>query len=132
MNANENLYNNKIFPAKVVKVMDFNYKLVINRGAKDGVKMGQRFLIYSIGEEILDPDTKESLGKLEIVRGKGKVIHVQEKMATLESERAKSERTIKKNSNSVWKSVGASEEEVITPTKEPFDQPDIGDSAKPL
>lgn len=129
---NNNLNNNIVFPAKVVKTMDYDYKVVINRGSIHGVKLGQRFLIYSIGEEIIDPDTLESLGSLEIVRGKGKVVHLQEKMATIESDRLKSERTIKKNSNSLWKSVGDTEEEIITPTRQPFDEPEVGDSAKPI
>ena len=66
----------KIF--KVVKILD-DYKLAINAGAKDQISLGQKFLIYSLSdEEIIDPDTNQSLGYLEIVKGTGIVTHVQE------------------------------------------------------
>ena len=41
---------------KVSKIID-EFTLVLNYGAEDGAKKGQEFLIYSIGDEILDPDT---------------------------------------------------------------------------
>lgn len=47
---------------KVAKVND-KYTLVLNKGEKDGVEVGQRVLIYSVGDEIADPDTTESLGR---------------------------------------------------------------------
>ena len=59
-------------------------QVAINRGFRDGIKVGQRFLVFGLGNEIHDPDSGKSLGLLEIVRGKGQVIHVQEKMATIE------------------------------------------------
>ncbi|MEX2120225.1 MAG: hypothetical protein WD847_11580 [Pirellulales bacterium] len=40
------------------------------------------FLIYDLSDPILDPETKEELGQLEIVKGRVKVGHVQEKMCT--------------------------------------------------
>jgi hypothetical protein len=70
--------------AKVVKVVD-KYTIVINAGTDKGVRIGKQFLVVGLGEAIIDPDTKESLGELEIVRGKGRVTHVQERMATLKS-----------------------------------------------
>lgn len=70
--------------AKVVKVVD-KYTVVINAGADTGVRVGQNFLIVGIGEEIMDPDTNESLGPLEIVRGRARVLHVQGKISTLTS-----------------------------------------------
>lgn len=69
---------------KVSKIID-EFTLVLNYGAEDGAKKGQEFLIYSIGDEILDPDTHESLGNLEIVKGSGKVINIQPKMCTISS-----------------------------------------------
>jgi len=72
----------KTFPARVVKIID-SERIVINKGFKDGIKKGQKFLIYSFGEEIFDPETKDSLGTLEYSKGQGEVDHVQEKMATL-------------------------------------------------
>jgi len=74
------------FPATVVKVVN-PWRVVINRGSAHRVKIGQRFLIYSItSEAIIDPKTGESLGFLENPKGTGKVINVQEKISTLESD----------------------------------------------
>jgi hypothetical protein len=69
---------------KVAKVKD-EYTIVINKGYNNGIKEGQNFLIYEVGEEIFDPDTNESLGRLEVIKGKGVVINVQEKISTIES-----------------------------------------------
>lgn len=70
--------------AKVVHVLD-DYRVAINRGSIDGVKIGDTYLIYSMGPELTDPDTNESLGQLEEVRGRAIVRHLQDKVATLES-----------------------------------------------
>ncbi|MEC5238939.1 FlgT C-terminal domain-containing protein [Bacillus mycoides] len=122
----------RVYPAKVIKVLDYGYKLVINRGAENGIKKGQRFLVYHLDEELYDPDTGKSLGTLEVVRGTGIVTHVQENLATIESDVVGSERTIKKSYNPLWKSMGETGEEIVTPTKAPFDSPKIGDLAKPI
>lgn len=70
---------------KVVKVVNEDTTVIINGGVEAGIKLGDRFLIYSLGENIIDEDTKEDLGPLEIVKGIGRITHVQEKMATLEN-----------------------------------------------
>lgn len=64
-------------------------KVVINAGRKDGIKLGDKFMIYSLGDEICDPITKKNLGVLEIVKGQGKAIHVQENITTIESIKVK-------------------------------------------
>lgn len=75
------------FPATVAKVID-DYKLVINRGEANAIREGQRMMVYHISdEEILDPRTGESLGYLELVRGTGRIIFVQDKLSILESDR---------------------------------------------
>lgn len=124
-----------IFPALVVKVID-EYQIAINRGAVHGLKPGLRFLIYSLStEEILDPETQESLGHLEIVRGTGTVTHVQEKLATIESNMREvpEKRMIKNTPISLF--LGIKSEEIITAGQGrllPFDEPTIGDRAKPI
>ena len=75
--------NNKYF-AKIVSIKD-DVSVVINKGSSSGVKIGDKFLIVGLGEIIIDPDTDEELGALEIVKGKVVVEHLQEKMATLKS-----------------------------------------------
>lgn len=70
--------------ATVAHVID-KYKVVINRGSDQGVTVGDTYLIYAIGPDLIDPETNESLGPLEVVRGRAVVRHVQEKVTTLEA-----------------------------------------------
>ena len=70
--------------ARVVKLID-PYTLVINKGSRDGVTDIMQFLVFAYGEELIDPETEEHLGKLEIVKGRGRVKHLQEGMTTIES-----------------------------------------------
>ena len=62
-----------------------NRRVVLNRGARDGISEGDEFVVFNLGEEISDPKTGESLGILEKIKGKGEVIHVQERMCTIET-----------------------------------------------
>jgi hypothetical protein len=90
------------YSAKIVKVVD-DYTIVVNRGIDGGLKVGDQFVVVCLGEVILDPDTNEDLGKLEIVKGKAEVVHVQDKMATLKScrySRAPEKKDIKKVTSS--------------------------------
>lgn len=130
---------------KVAKVID-RYTVVINRGEKHGIKVGQRFLIYSIGDEILDPDTNESLGNLEIVKGTGRVIHSQEKIATIASDMKSSpSRTVRRVKESdplgirgasrAFRAISGATQEIeeqLPPEKIPFEDPTVGDIAKPI
>lgn len=68
--------------ARVLHVTD-EYTVTINKGKADEVEVGDKFLIFDLGPELKDPDTDESLGRLEIVRGRAKVIHLQERISTL-------------------------------------------------
>jgi len=65
---------------KVAKILD-EVKVVINRGSKDGVKPGMRFVAYAEVDEVTDPDTGESLGKWELVKGRLLAAHVQDRMS---------------------------------------------------
>lgn len=77
---------NKIF--KVAKIMS-KEQLVINGGTENGVKEGTEFEIYAEGMPIFDPDTNESLGKLEYIKAKVIVIHVFPKMCLCENSEQK-------------------------------------------
>lgn len=70
--------------AQVIEVID-DFTVAINRGSEDGIKKGDLYLIYQLGNELYDPDTGKSLGKLEIVKGRARVTHVQTFIATLRS-----------------------------------------------
>ena len=63
---------------KIVHVSDDNCDVSLNVGSINGVQEGDKFLVYSLSDhEIVDPDTGESLGYLEFVKGTGEVVHVQ-------------------------------------------------------
>ncbi|MBB3998618.1 hypothetical protein [Aureimonas pseudogalii] len=70
---------------RVIKIID-PWKFVINIGLEDGVKNGDRFLIFGPGENLVDPLTRRDLGMLELVRGKARVAHVQDRISTLMSD----------------------------------------------
>ena len=120
-------------PAKVARVLD-DYAVVINRGERHGVKLGQRILIYRLDDEpLLDPDNGDELGHLEIVCGTGEVSHVQESVATVRSTKRGPgvQRSVKRQSP--W-AIMSPELETITEIGEvePFVHPQVGDLAKPI
>lgn len=121
------------FPALVVRKRD-EYHLVINRGSLDGVEEGDLFLVYYVEpDELFDPETNESLGKLEIVRGTGRAVHVQEKLTTIKSNMLDntSAKTIRRSSHP-FNVIGLGSETVEESARElkPFDSPAIGDKVK--
>jgi hypothetical protein len=119
-----------VFSATVVRIVN-DSRLVINRGLTHGIKQGQKLLVYSLGEEVIDPNNGEFLGQLELVKGTGKVIHIQEKMSTIESDKKQVQRRIIKRSNLF----GLPGEEIVEePLNDlvPFEEPEIGDRVKPI
>jgi hypothetical protein len=75
----------KIDDIRIVKVIN-DFDIVINKGSNDGVSEYMNFLVYELGDEIIDPVTNKSLGTLEIAKGKFRVKHIQESLTTLESD----------------------------------------------
>jgi len=71
--------------AAVLGDPDVPHEAVINQGSNAGIKVGDIFLVFGQGAVVSDPATGEPLGALEVVRGRGKVVHVQERMATVRS-----------------------------------------------
>ncbi len=69
-----------VFPAKVLLKRD--KEVTINRGEGGGVAVGNVFNVYALGEELTDPDTKESLGREEVKVGKVKITRVNPKTST--------------------------------------------------
>jgi len=116
----------EVYPAMIIEVID-RYKVVINRGSKDGVKLGQRFLIYTLSDKpLIDPNTKETLGHLEYVLGRGKVIHVQERIATIESDEEEEIREV------IRSSIEPDVKTRVRYEKKSFGYPNIGSLAKPV
>ncbi len=118
------------FPATVAKVID-DSKLVINRGSENGIKEGQRMLVYCVSDEdIKDPNTGESLGFLELVRGTGKIIFVQDKLSILESDKQQIvpiSYNYPSSSFSHFTEKTIHEKHII-----PFEKPQVGDLVKPI
>jgi len=109
----------KMIEAKVIKIID-DYEIVINKGSEDGIFGTQKFLVYNLGDELFDPDTKEKLGRLEMICGKAEVKHIQPKMTTLISddyEYNKSTKTIKRGGGLANMFSDSSTEEINQPTK---------------
>lgn len=127
------------YPAIVVKVED-RFTVVINRGSEHNVHNGDEFLIYRIDDdEIIDPQTGDSLGRLEIVKGTGAAIHVQPKLTTIKSNRTLSKgRKVVRRENSLTGSLLAALNPIIETIEEPehdpvpFDEIQKGDYAKPI
>lgn len=136
---------------KVIKVIN-STEIVINAG-KNEIKKLSNFLIYSLDEELFDPDTNESLGQLEIVKGTAEPVHIQEKLTTLQSntfeiirEESKKVITSKGNSGKQLSGLAASlamfghtdqneTEELTVPAKrrrKPLENVKIGDLVKTI
>ncbi|AIE75695.1 hypothetical protein D082_31670 [Synechocystis sp. PCC 6714] len=114
----------------MAKIID-DSKLVINRGRSHGIRKAQRVLVYCIDDdEIKDPDTGESLGFLEVVKGTGAVISVQENLATIQSDQ---EKTYTREFRNLYSQLPIMGGEVIRESRIiPFDNPQVGDFVKPI
>jgi curli biogenesis system outer membrane secretion channel CsgG len=71
-----------VFPAKVLIKRD--NAITINRGEGGGMTVGTVFNVYALGQELIDPDTKESLGREEVKVGKVKITQVNPKTSQAE------------------------------------------------
>jgi hypothetical protein len=115
---------NERYFAKVVNIQD-KFTVVINAGSERDVKVGMKFLIVGLGDLITDPDTNEEIERLELVRGRAEVVHVQEKLSTLRSvevERQPDTREIKKvTSRSTGIAAFIGPQDVVTESITPSD-----------
>ena len=67
-----------VYPMKVVKRTRSN-QVIINRGKDGGLKKGQKYEVFFAGEELVDPDTGESLGSSEEFVGTIKIVRINPK-----------------------------------------------------
>jgi hypothetical protein len=65
----------QVYPMKVIKRTKTN-QLIINRGKDGGLKVGDQLNVYFAGEELIDPDTGNSLGSDEEFIGTVKVSRI--------------------------------------------------------
>lgn len=82
---------NKIF--KIVKIIN-EYKVVVNAGANHQIREDDCLEVFAPGEEIIDPDTNLSLGTLDLIKAKLRVVDVLPQMCICEDRDGYSERTI--------------------------------------
>lgn len=68
-----------VYPMKVVK-RTARGQVIINRGHDGGLKKGAILAVFSAGEELIDPDTGESLGSSEEYIGEVKVMRINPKV----------------------------------------------------
>lgn len=64
---------------RIVHIPDLT-SVVINAGAIDDVKAGDKFEIFLIGQEIIDPETGFSLGTLDKIKAVIEVVIIYDKM----------------------------------------------------
>ena len=83
--------------AKVARILT-SRDLVLNKGAGDGVAPGMRFAILNRkGADVVDPDTGETLGSVELPKTFVKVVQVQHRVSV-----ARTFRTWHKAGGSLW------------------------------
>ena len=71
---------------KIIKIT--GDQVYINSGSADGEKVGNVYNIFRVGEEMIDPDTGESLGAEEEKVGKAKIVKVTPKYSVAETKAA--------------------------------------------
>lgn len=70
-----------IYPIRVVKVMGSSMA-ILNRG-EGSIKKGEKYAVFMMGEDLMDPQSGESLGPLEVDAGIGTIVDVKPKFSTL-------------------------------------------------
>lgn len=68
------------YPITVVEAAGDGEEIVLNQGG-ERLKVGARYTVLALGEALLDPQTKESLGRSEIVAGLVEVSRVTPKLS---------------------------------------------------
>lgn len=101
---------------KVVKILD-EYNLIINAGRGHGIELNDEFQILDKkGSKVVDPDTNEVIGRLDLVKATVEVTELHEKMCICSSRKV-----INNNSpfaNMALASPLTSISEAITPTEQ--------------
>jgi hypothetical protein len=108
-------------------------QIVLNCGRANGILEDQKFIVFGLGKKLKDPETGEELEQLEILRGRGKAIHIQDKICTIESYQiSDTHRSITRKTNlgTFGLIAGPTEETEIQRRKKPFDEVQIGDKAR--
>lgn len=70
---------NVLYPIRVLAIA--GNQITINRGDRSGIKVGETYQVFALGEEMIDPDTGESLGANEISVGAVKINRINPKFS---------------------------------------------------
>ena len=71
---------NSIFPVQVVHYQ--SNMLFLNRGEGGGIKVGDELQLFSVGDDLIDPVSKENLGPVEIPIGMVRIVQIKPKTST--------------------------------------------------
>ena len=105
------------------------WTVVLSIGMNKSVQMGQKFVIFTLGPEIKDPVTGQSLGHFEVVRGTGSVVHLQNTMCTVRSKETRSSPRYK-SVNALAAAIGSQAEVEYFDEPAPFPSIFVGDLAR--
>jgi len=101
---------------RIVKILDGTpTRWVVNLGAEQ-IAPGDDLVIFEVGDEVIDPDSGESLGELELVKCHAVADHVQEKLAVLSRKGASPQPAPSRVLSAVLADTGATREEGGRPT----------------
>lgn len=78
----------KVIRGKIARVLN-SREVALNVGDDKGVEVGMLFDVLSLGEDIVDPDTGESLGSLDLPKARVKIVRVYDRLAVASTYRAK-------------------------------------------
>jgi hypothetical protein len=98
-----------LYDLRVVKILN-DTDVVVNAGLVDDVSIHMSFLVYNLGDEIVDKQTGEQLGQLELVRGTIDVLHLQDRMFIGRSNQTELVRTV---GVGILSATGSSERRVL-------------------
>jgi hypothetical protein len=73
------LVGEAVFPIRVLEKS--GKEVTINRGRETGLRVGQRYKVSSLGKEIVDPGTKEVLGRDEVTEGVVEITELNDKFS---------------------------------------------------
>lgn len=68
---------------KIVRIIS-DHEVVIDKGLADGVRYNMEFVIYEEGDPVIDPSTREALDRIEIVKERVYVTHLQTRICIAE------------------------------------------------
>jgi hypothetical protein len=116
---------------------DHPLDVAIDFGRHHGVGPGSGFLIYGYGPDIVQPNTGEPFGPMDLVRERGEVVPVEETLATIRSIERNDLRLAKLGARQMGARQMCALADPLTndetpPALLPFDGVRVGDVARPL